>query len=301
MTTARHTGRRLLWLLIFAMIFGQMVDIRPAAALDVPPLKARVNDYAHMLSPATRQQLESVLASLENEESTQLAVLTINSLEGENLEQFSLKVVEKWQLGQKGADNGALLLIAKNDRKIRIEVGYGLEGTLTDLICGRIIRDIITPQFRSGNFDQGVINGVSAMVAAVRGEFSAESVHKAKKGLSNETSGFLIFLLFALFNIGRMMRRNRLMAASVGSVISPLIGGLFFGLNWLLLLALIPAGFVASYLASAFVGRTAGSGIRRHGGFGGYSSGGFGGGGFGGGGFGGGGGGFGGGGSSGGW
>lgn len=299
MTTSRHTGRHLLYLLLFGLILGQMVVTGPAAALEVPPLKARVNDYAHMLSPATRQQLESVLASLENEDSTQLAVLTIDSLEGENLEQFSLKVVEKWQLGQKGADNGALLLIVKNDRKIRIEVGYGLEGRLTDLICGRIIRDIITPQFRSGNFDQGVINGVSAMVAAVRGEFSAKSVHKAKKGLSNETTGFLIFLLFALFNIGRMLARRRVVAASVGGVVAPLIGGLFFGLNWLLLLALIPAGFVASYLASAFVGHTAGSGIRRHGGFGGYSSGGFGG--FGGGGFGGGGGGFGGGGSSGGW
>ncbi len=300
MAIARYTGRHWLRLLLLGLVLGQMVGIGPAEALDVPPLKARVNDYANMLSPATRQQLESVLGSLEREDSTQLAVLTVGSLEGENLEQFSLRVVEKWQLGQKGSDNGALLLIAKNDRKIRIEVGYGLEGRLTDLICGRIIRDIITPQFRSGNFDQGVINGVSAMVAAVRGEFSAESVHKAKKGLSNETGGFLIFLLFALFNIGRMLGRNKVMAASIGGVAAPIIGGLFFGLNWLLLLALIPAGFVASYLASAFAGSLVGPALRQYG-RGGYHSGGFGGGGFGGGGFGGGGGGFGGGGSSGGW
>ena len=117
MTNARRTGRRLLLLLLFGLILGQIIGIGPAAALDVPPLKARVNDYANMLSPATRQQLENVLATLEKQDSTQLAVLTISSLEGENLEQFSLRVVEKWQLGQKDTDNGALLLIAKTTGK----------------------------------------------------------------------------------------------------------------------------------------------------------------------------------------
>ncbi|MDH3828258.1 MAG: TPM domain-containing protein [Desulfobacterales bacterium] len=105
-------------------------------ALEVPALRTRVNDHAGMLSAATRQQLEDILSRLEQTDSTQIVVLTIPSLGGEVLEEFSLKVAEKWQIGQKGFDNGAILLIAKNDRKLRIEVGYGLEGSLTDLMAG---------------------------------------------------------------------------------------------------------------------------------------------------------------------
>lgn len=283
--------------LLLVLFLTLMLQAAPASARDIPSLTARVNDYAAMLAPATRQQLESVLAALEKEESTQLAVLTIDSLQGENLEEFSLKVVEKWQLGQKRLDNGALLLIAKNDRKLRIEVGYGLEGVLTDLTSGRIIRDIITPQFKNGNFDQGVIDGVSAMIAAVRGEFSAQTAVSSGKQSADDMSGFVIFLLFILFSIGRILGRNKMLAASLSAVIAPVIGSLFFGFQWLLFLALIPAGFLAGFLASLFLAQIVSSG-RRSGGFRGYSSGGFG---RGGGGFGGGGGGFGGGGSSGGW
>lgn len=294
MTTTRGISVHRLLLVLFLTL---MLQAAPASARDIPSLTARVNDYAAMLAPATRQQLESVLAALEKEESTQLAVLTIDSLQGENLEEFSLKVVEKWQLGQKRLDNGALLLIAKNDRKLRIEVGYGLEGVLTDLTSGRIIRDIITPQFKNGNFDQGVIDGVSAMIAAVRGEFSAQTAVSSGKQSADDMSGFVIFLLFILFSIGRILGRNKMLAASLSAVIAPVIGSLFFGFQWLLFLALIPAGFLAGFLASLFLAQIVSSG-RRSGGFRGYSSGGFG---RGGGGFGGGGGGFGGGGSSGGW
>ncbi len=283
--------------LLLMLFLTLMLQAAAATARDIPSLSARVNDYAAMLSPATRQQLESVLAALEKEESTQLAVLTIDSLQGENLEEFSLKVVEKWRLGQKGLDNGALLLIAKNDRKLRIEVGYGLEGVLTDLTSGRIIRNIITPQFKNGNFDQGVIDGVSAMIAAVRGEFSAQTAVSSAKRSADDISGFVVFLLFILFNIGRILGRNKMVAASLSAIIAPVIGSLFFGFQWLLFLALIPAGFLAGFLASSFLSHIGSSG-RRSGGFRGYSSGGFS---RGGGGFSGGGGGFGGGGSSGGW
>lgn len=283
--------------LLLVLFLTLMLQAAPASARDIPSLTARVNDYAAMLAPATRQQLESVLTALEKEESTQLAVLTIDSLQGENLEEFSLKVVEKWRLGQKGLDNGVLLLIAKNDRKLRIEVGYGLEGVLTDLTSGRIIRDIVTPQFKNGNFDQGVIDGVSAMIAAVRGEFSAQTAVSSGKQSADDISGFVVFLLFILFNIGRILSRNKMVAASLSAVIAPIIGSLFFGFQWLLFLALIPAGFFAGFLASLFLAHIGSSG-RQSGGFRGYSSGGFG---RGGGGFSGGGGGFGGGGSSGGW
>lgn len=119
-----------------------------AHALEVPALKGRVNDYAGMMSPGVRAQLEKELQDFEGSESTQIVVLTIDSLEGESLEEFSIKVAETWKIGQKGKDNGAILLVAKKDRKTRIEVGRGLEGKLTDLTAGRIVQLVINPQFK---------------------------------------------------------------------------------------------------------------------------------------------------------
>jgi len=114
-----------------------------AFGLDVPALKGRVNDYGNILSSSTEGQLEAVLGELERTDSTQIVVLTIPSLEGGSLEDFSIRVADQWKIGQENKDNGAILLISKNERKLRIEVGYGLEGSLTDLISGRIIRDIL--------------------------------------------------------------------------------------------------------------------------------------------------------------
>ena len=266
---------------------------------EVPPLTGRVNDTAAILSPQAKQQLELMLSGLEKEESTQIAVLTIDSLQGENLENFSMKVVEQWKLGQKDLDNGALLLISRDDRKIRIEVGYGLEGKLTDLMAGRIIRDIITPQFRNGNFDRGVEDGISAMISAVRGEFEAKMAQKSSSSHSqNASGGILIFLIWVLFFIGRVFGKKKVVAGIIGAGAAPLFGAAMLSTNWLMLLAFIPLGFLAGFLSALFFGALPLSSGRS--GF--TSGGGFGGGGFGGGGgFSGGGGGFGGGGSSGGW
>ena len=100
-------------------------------------------------------------------------MLTVPSLAGDSLEDFSMRVAERWKIGRKGFDNGVILVVARDDRKVRIEVGYGLEGRLTDLTAGRIIRDRIVPEFRAGRFDQGVLNGVTAIAEVVRGEFQA--------------------------------------------------------------------------------------------------------------------------------
>ncbi|WP_205623696.1 TPM domain-containing protein [Desulfogranum japonicum] len=135
-----------IFLLLF-FITGMFAGFGATQAAQVPKLGGRVNDYAAMLSPETRQQLNTQLAALEASDSTQIVVLTIDSLEGESLDAYSLKVAETWGIGKKGTDNGALLLVAKNDRKIRIEVGYGLEAVLTDLLSGRIIDVLITPEF----------------------------------------------------------------------------------------------------------------------------------------------------------
>ena len=138
-------------------------------SLDIPYLSGRVNDYTNTLDDNTITLLENKLANYEEKTTNQIAVLIIQSLEGENLNEFSIKTAERWKLGQKGKDNGVLLLVALNDRKLRIEVGYGLEEYLTDLKCGRIIRNKITPYFKTNNYDQGIIEGVDSIIKVIEG------------------------------------------------------------------------------------------------------------------------------------
>jgi len=141
-----------------------------AAAAAVPALSGRVVDEAGLLSAAARQRIESELAALERETGDQVAVLVVQSLGGEPLEEYSVKVAHTWKLGQKGKDNGILLLLSREDRKVRIEVGYGLEGTLTDLRSNEIVDQVIRPRFRQGDFDGGVEQGVDAIVKVVHGQ-----------------------------------------------------------------------------------------------------------------------------------
>lgn len=126
------------------------------SALSVPSMNGPVNDKAGILRSSEETELAAFLNSVNNQTSVQIAVLTIPSLEGESLEDYSIRVVDSWKLGQKDTDNGVLLLVALEDRKIRIEVGYGLEGKLTDAKSGLIIRNIIAPSFQSGRYGQGI-------------------------------------------------------------------------------------------------------------------------------------------------
>ena len=270
------------------------------SALEVPRLQGRVNDYAELLSPATEASLESVLKSLESSDSTQIVVLTIGSLQGDSLEEFSLRVVEDWKIGQQGLDNGVLLLVARDDRKIRIEVGYGLEGKLTDMTAGRIIGNVMGPRFKQGDFNQGIIDGIGAIVMTVRGEFTAAAETKPNGSGREDPGGLLTSMIFIFFIFGSLLRKSKVAAAAVGGIATPLLAFLLFGITGLALLALIPIGMFGGLMAAALAG-TGGGAVSRGGQAGSYgggfgrSSGGFGGG------FGGGGGGFGGGGASGGW
>ena len=225
-----------------------------AQALQVPPLKGRINDYAYLLDSATTRQLETNLAELESTDSTQIVVLTIPSLEGDNLEVFSLQVVEQWQIGQKGKNNSALLLIAKNDRKIRIEVGYGLESRLTDLICSRIIHNIIIPQFKMGQFDQGIISGVAAMTATVRGEFTAETPFATIQSRHQETPSGPIGILALLIFINMLGRIHRGLGTVAGGVLAPIAGVVFLNLGLWSIVSLIPLGLTAGFLMSLMGG-----------------------------------------------
>ena len=141
-----------------------------AAALEVPYLAGRVNDLAGMVDADTRTRLEARLAALEEATGAQVVVLTVPGLEGENLEDFSLRVAETWRLGRGEVDDGVLFLVARDDRKMRLEVGYGLEGRLTDALAGRILDGAVRPRFRDGDFAGGVEAGVEAVAGLLEGD-----------------------------------------------------------------------------------------------------------------------------------
>jgi uncharacterized protein len=146
-----------------------------AAAIEVPYLTGRVNDYAGMIPEEARERIERRLERYEKETTNQVAVLTVQSLEGESIEDFSMKVAGTWKLGRKAKDNGVLLLIARDDRKMRLEVGYGLEGTLTDALCRRILDGVVRPRLKGGDYGGGVESGVDAVIAALGGQAIPEA------------------------------------------------------------------------------------------------------------------------------
>ena len=140
-----------------------------AHAADVPYLSGRITDNAELLGAATKQKLNTLLKAHEVKTGNQIAVLTINSLEGESVEEYALTVFNTWKLGQKGKDNGVLLLVVLNERRMCIEVGYGLEGTLTDVAASRIIRNVMTPHFKEGDYEAGIAAGVQAVIDHIAG------------------------------------------------------------------------------------------------------------------------------------
>ena len=164
-------------------------------ALDVPPLTGRVVDLAHILSAGVAASLTRDLEAHETKTSNQVAVLILPSLEGEPLESFSHRVGTTWKLGQKGTENGVLLLIALRERKVRIEVGYGLEGTLTDLRSAHIIRQEIVPQFRSGDLPGGIAAGVQAILGTIEGTYKAEEVLSGPARAGQEPTAFLYVII----------------------------------------------------------------------------------------------------------
>ncbi len=258
---------------IFVFLFAFFVLSTPALALDVPQLRGHVNDYANLLPPGEAQALEQELASFERSDSTQIVVLTIPTLGEENLEEFSIRVAEAWKVGQKGLDNGAILLVAKQERKIRIEVGRGLEGKLTDLVSGRIIRGDIAPRFKAGDFAGGIRAGVEAIMAVVKGEYHAQprDLRQSRRSVPPVFT-LLIFLLVACVFFGAMSRVLGGLAGAIGLPIIVLLS--FPGLALVFLLGLAVAGFAVGLFLSFLFGGGGGRG-----GFGGpFIGGGFGGG-----------------------
>ncbi|MEM8934037.1 MAG: TPM domain-containing protein [Acidobacteriota bacterium] len=188
------------WVITSWLVLTSLVgfDLR---ALDVPFLAQRVTDLAELLDPASEQRLEGLLQAIEGETGAQVAVLTVPSLDGEVLEDYAIRVVETWQLGRDGVDDGVLVLVARDDRKVRIEVGYGLEGTITDLTSRQIIDGAIVPAFRRGDFVGGIEAAVDAIGGAIRGEPDAVPVVSTSSDRSVATGDLLIWL-FVLVPFG---------------------------------------------------------------------------------------------------
>jgi len=240
--------------------------------LPIPPV-ARVADLTHTLSAAELAALTGKLADWEGRTSNQLVVLMVPTTQPEPIEAYSLRVVEKWKIGRKGQDNGALLLIAKNDRKMRIEVGYGLEGVLTDVTSRRIIAENIAPAFREGRYYDGIVAGVDRIIAVV-GEGAPLPAAKSERGQRGSGAPSLESIFVLLFIVvpvlGSILRRifGRLLGSTVGAGLVATGAWIVAGSVGIAVAAGI-AGFLVMIFLGTGIGVASGRGAGPRGGWGG--------------------------------
>ena len=295
--------RKISVLVVFLLLLsygkGSVLVAQELAA--IPSLKERVTDTIGLLNYQQKAKLTNILLSFERSKGSQLAVVIVDTVKPEDISAYSIRIAEAWKIGRKDVDDGAILLVAKSDRKIRIEVGYGLEASLTDIACHRIIEDIVLPAFRTGNFYQGIHNGLVEMMKTIdsKQENLPEPIRTTSLGGKKGSGNIFLFIVILAF-VSLFFRS--ILGSGLAFVVNLAIGAVlgYFLLSWL-------SGLVFSLLFSAFSGASRGGlymggmgGAMGMGYMGGMGGGGFGGGGFGGG-FSGGGGGFGGGGASGSW
>lgn len=250
----------------------------------LPALTGRVVDRADILSPDEEANLTRKLESIERETSVQFVIATIPSLEGEPIEDYSIRLAEQWKIGQKGLDNGAIVLVVPSERRVRIEVGYGLEGVIPDGLAGRIIRERIAPAFQQENYYQGLLAAVEGLELAARREYP--EVREAPAASRGEPSGGfnLVAFLFLYFLVGVLGNAvGILLGILAGALLFPLVGGSlakFLGL-WSLPVGGLLGLFAVLFLRGAgrsgswtYPGSMGGGGFGRGGGFGGFGGGG---------------------------
>lgn len=182
------------------------------AGVKVPAFREYVNDYANVISSQDEQEIIRYCSKLEDTTGIQLAVLTMPSLDGEDITSFAIRTCEAWGLGQKGNDNGALLLLACEERDLRIEVGYGLEDKLTDAKCGLILRNVIIPELQEGNYSKGLLKGIQNMggVASDDAELISKSVANGGSAGDDSIFGFIFFIIWIIFFFSVITSKNGL-------------------------------------------------------------------------------------------
>jgi uncharacterized protein len=221
---------------VLLLLITALSNVHLARCTEIPYLSGRVNDYAQILSEDARELLSEKLKEHEDSTTNQVVVLTLLSLQGESIEDFSNEIFNVWGLGQQGQDNGILILVVPDERRMRIEVGYGLEASVPDIIAGRIIREIMTPRFRDGDFDGGITEGTLAVIDILEGEELPEPTGSYEQGDSSSMSG-LPDLDSGMSLIGRLL---------FGAFIFGIIGLFTFfgiitpGIGWFLYIFLIP-------------------------------------------------------------
>ena len=249
---------RALKVILLALLLGWAFTA--FADVTVPQLTGRVVDRTGTLSSSDIAALSQKLGDFEARKGSQIAVLIVPTTNPESIEQFSIRVAEAWKVGRKKVDDGAILVVAKNDRHLRIEVGYGLEGALTDVTSRRIIDEVITPKFREGDFAGGISAGAERMMRVVDGEPLPAPSRSANFANLDDIGPAVPFVLFASLVVGGFLRTllGRLLGSvATGSVIG-LLALLILGSGALALLAGI-IGFVLSFIADLFPASTASS------------------------------------------
>ena len=198
-----------------AVLISSLLISLSLFAVNVPSIQGRVSDYAKIIRDSDEREIEEYLAGLEQSTGIQIAVLTMPSLEGEDISSFGIKVADKWNLGDKEKDNGAILIVAYKEHDLRIEVGDGLEASLTDVKCGLILRNVIVPEFRDGNYSKGILEGVKNMGAVASGDESAISRSVREGEDSSDDDDFvpvfviLVWLIIFICSITAGSRRGR--------------------------------------------------------------------------------------------
>lgn len=276
--------RRLPQWLLFASLGGLLVLTQAQAQLAVPPLTGHVIDSTGTLSAAQAQQLEAKLSAFEQSRGTQLVLLLVPTTQPEDIASYGNRVANSWKIGRKDIGDGLLLIVAKDDRQVRIEVAKTLEGAIPDLAAKRVIEQAITPRFKQGDFAGGLDAGADQLMALVTGEALPAPVAAVRGGQAGfQWTDLAIFMFFAVPVLGAVARS--ILGNKIGSLAT---GGLVGGIAWFATSSLVLAvlATMAAFLFALFSGVMPGGGrgSGRQGGWGGGSGGGFGGGGFGGGG-----------------
>lgn len=242
-------------LLVVLVLLG--LGIRSVSALDIPPVPKDIPvvDQTNTLNDEQKNNLAAKIAEERNQTGNQIAILMIPSLNGDALEDYSLKVARGWGIGEKGKDNGVLLLVVKNDRKVRIEVGYGLEGPLPDARASRIIRDRIIPNFRDNKFYEGIDSGLQGIIMAIHNENDASLKNDTTSNPKNlNWENWIWLLFFAPIWLGSLFARSRswwaggVVGGVIGIILSFVFGFLFVGLVSIAFLA--PLGLLLDFLVS---------------------------------------------------